>query len=222
MLTIQNSTLAFNVANNATGGGATADGGGLSVAAAVTGTPVQLISSIVSNNVAKVGVAGSGTAPDVQGNNKGFESFSLVKNTANLGLTDLGNNQNGKDPKLVADNSNNPINNGGTTNTYALTPGTVGTPNPAVDTGFNGAGLITDQRGSPRVSGAGPDIGTFESTTSAPTTNSIVVTTSADSGAVACTRPSPSPTPTRPLMRSPSLPPSRRSHWPARLKSPGR
>ena len=105
---------------------------------------------------------GSGTATDVQGNNKGFESFSLVKNTANLGLTDLGNNQNTKDPKLIADNSNNPINNGGPTNTYALTAGTVGTPNPAVDTGFNGAGLNTDQRGQARVGGAGPDIGAFE------------------------------------------------------------
>ena len=146
-LTIENSTLAFNTANNAAGGGAAADGGGLSVDTSVTGTPVQLISTIVSNNVSKVGVAGSGTEQDVQGNSKGVYSFSLVKTipAAGIGLTDLGNNQNSKDPKLIADASNNPVNNGGPTNTYALTPGTMATPNPAVDTGFNAAGLTTDR-----------------------------------------------------------------------------
>src|SRR5690606_37421491 len=59
----------------------------------------------------------------------------------------------GGDPRLAALGYN-----GGPTRTHALLA-----DSPALDAGINHASLATDQRGQPRVHGAAPDIGAYES-----------------------------------------------------------
>ena len=152
VLSIYNSTIAFNQANSTGKGGS---GGGVSVDA---GLVVALSSSIVARNTA------AGLANDVSGNATADSQYNLIN--VGSGLVDgAGNNRisEGLDPKLLplADN-------GGPTQTLALAA-----DSPAVDKG-TANGFDTDQRGSgfARVVGAAADIGAFElvPTTVPPTT----------------------------------------------------
>lgn len=140
-LTVRNSTIVNNSANYA--GGLT---GGLASSAIVG-------NSIIANNVAL-------TAPNI-----GANFTSLGGN--------LVNDQNGGSGYVSTDlpDGTNPLigalaNNGGDTQTHALTAGS-----PAINAGLNalaldpdGNPLTTDQRGTgfPRISGASVDIGAFE------------------------------------------------------------
>src|SRR5262249_7067465 len=70
--------------------------------------------------------------------------------------------------------------NGGPTQTMALLPGS-----PAIDVGSNSsipAGVTTDQRGSPRISGAAVDIGAFEFVDTPPTIASTLTGMTVDEG----------------------------------------
>jgi uncharacterized delta-60 repeat protein len=114
---------------------------------------LKVVSSILANNSVR----------DVGTNTTAIPAFginafnSLIQNVCSGCATSISGPGNliGVDP-LVG-----PLNfNGGTTRTHALLPGS-----PAINTGSNPFGLTTDQRGTgfPRMSGAGPDMGAFES-----------------------------------------------------------
>jgi CSLREA domain-containing protein len=183
-LTILNSTIAGNVdagLTTATGAGdlvidqsTIADNGDGGVDAATSGAVVTIRNSTVANNtgdgifminganvtLASTLVAGN-TGRDVLGALQPASDHNLIgKDTGLAGIT------NGFNFNLVG-TAAAPINpllgplqlNGGPTRTRALLPGS-----PAIDHGFNPAGLTFDQRGSPflRAFGGGVDIGAFE------------------------------------------------------------
>ncbi|HZP65202.1 MAG TPA: choice-of-anchor Q domain-containing protein [Rudaea sp.] len=134
-LTIENSTIAFNEAPV---------GAGVYVAGTLRGFTLQ--STLIVDNTGGADIAAR-HPPSVTGAN------NLV-GTAGAGIA------------LPADTRHGPpvllplTNNGGPVRTHALGPGSA-----AIDAGNNAAGLVTDQRGPgfPRVRGAAPDIGAFES-----------------------------------------------------------
>ncbi len=141
----QNATVVFNSAPAGLGGGIFLDGssGG--------GEGVGLLSSIVSGNTASSG-------NDLGGNNNAFyATFSLIGDTTiggSTGFVDVGFNLIGVDPML------GPLqDNGGPTFTHALLRGS-----PAINAGFNYAGMLYDQRGFPflRTFGDETDIGAYE------------------------------------------------------------
>ena len=140
-LSITSSTIAANSAKTF--------GGGLYVA----GTTPSLFSSVVADNTAPAG-------SDLAHNSGSFNAaFSLIENPGGQTINSTGPNITGQDPKLgpLADN-------GGTTLTQALLPGS-----PALDAG-NASGF--DQRGVPRpvdlkgipaaAGGDAADIGAYE------------------------------------------------------------
>jgi hypothetical protein len=138
-LTVQSSTIAANTAN----GSAAGQGGG-GIARAGNGGSVSITSTIVANNV-------STPAPDVLG--AVTANFSLIRNQTGVTITGGNNLPAGTDPVLGT-----LANNGGPTNTIALSP-----TSPAVNAGSNPAGLSTEQRVIyPRVVGSAPDIGAYE------------------------------------------------------------
>jgi len=113
------------------------------------GASIELESSIFSGNLA------AGAPRDVSTNAANDNVFGA-------------NNLVGVAVGIVPPNglivTNNPglgplVNNGGTTHTHALLPGS-----PAIDTGNNSGDTAVDQRGTgfPRVIGAAADIGAFE------------------------------------------------------------
>jgi len=133
-LAVQSGTIAFNTANGSGGG----------IARAGTGGSVSITSTIVANNT-------SPTAPDVLGAVNA--NFSLVRNQSGGTITGGNNLPNGTDPRLGS-----LANNGGPTNTIALSPSS-----PAVNAGSNPAGLSTEQRVIyPRVVGSASDMGAYE------------------------------------------------------------
>jgi predicted outer membrane repeat protein len=135
LLWVQNCTLAFNVAIG--------NGGGIH-----STTPQMLQSTIVAHNRAlNLGDDLYGTTYTIQN--------CLIGDTTDATITTIGNNVLNQDPllgRLAA--------NGGPTQTHALLGGS-----PAINAGFNPAGLPTDQRGGKfkRVKGGAADIGAFES-----------------------------------------------------------
>jgi len=142
-VTITNSTIAFNSSDS---GGV----GGLFV----QGSPVVLESTIFSNN--------STLDLDVSLNTPISGHSNLMTRGA---IFATGENAPVPIDTLSADPLLQPLaDNGGLTMTHAL-----GIGSPAIDAGNNLASLPSDQRGSPfaRISGAMPDIGAFESQTSA-------------------------------------------------------
>jgi hypothetical protein len=180
-VTLDNSTVAANIAagGNPGSGGAggpgfpfrgtagdpgavgTAGGGGIDVYVDVIGptpSPFSSISSIIAQN----SIAG-GTSVDV------FGAFAAAANSlvgdatgATGFVAGVAGNLAGLNPQL------GPLkDNGGPTPTMALLPGS-----PAIDAGSNPLGLSADGRGyKTRAVGAGPDIGAFESGATAPATN---------------------------------------------------
>jgi Right handed beta helix region len=134
--TIRNST----VANNASSG-----------IAINSGVNVTLSSTIVAGN----------TGGDVEGTLQPASNHNLIG--INTGLAGIANGVNGN----LVGTAATPINpllgllqfNGGPTRTHALLAGS-----PALNAGSNPGGFTSDQRGSPfvRLSGAGLDIGAFE------------------------------------------------------------
>jgi hypothetical protein len=142
-LLLRNSTI--------TGNSATNDGGGISI---VSGVPVTLSSTIVAGNNAA-------TAVDVGGAVQAVSDHNLIG--IDTGLTGITNGTNGNIIGTPATPSNpllGPLQlNGGQTRTHALLTGS-----PALNKGFDSAGLASDQRGIPflRLSGVAVDIGAFE------------------------------------------------------------
>jgi len=136
-LTLSNSTIAFNEAGSYGGGGLLA-----------AGDTLDLESSIIADNTPSGSLypadLGVGPTTAISGAN------NLVKITDAAVPPDTIN----ADPMLGLLQDN-----GGTTHTHALLPGS-----PAIDTGNNTAGAGDDQRGAefPRVVGAAADIGAFE------------------------------------------------------------
>ncbi|MEM7772768.1 MAG: right-handed parallel beta-helix repeat-containing protein [Cyanobacteria bacterium P01_A01_bin.37] len=135
-LTISNSTIHNNSSNY---------GGGISNAGTTT-----LESTIVAGNA-----AGFGGTSDIF-NNSGTISARLSLIEDGTITDDLGNNIIGQDPLLDPAGLQD---NGGATHTIALQPGS-----PAINTGSNPDGLVSDQRGDgfSRVFGGRADIGAFE------------------------------------------------------------
>jgi hypothetical protein len=134
-LTVQNSTIAFNTTAGAGGGVLVRDGATLT-----------LQSAIVADNR-----DGSGANDLVRTAGTINADHSLFSTQPGI-TTDNGGNLFNTDPLLA------PLaNNGGPTPTHALQPGS-----PAIDHGNNPAGLFFDQRGLPRQSGSGVDIGAYE------------------------------------------------------------
>lgn len=137
---LQNSTLAFNTATGSIGGGGIA--WSTSTASATPGT-VTIESTIISNNSAGVG-------PDVR------TAVGLM--TANSSLIfDLAAQNVIENGPVIGDPLLLPLaNNGGPTQTHALTAGS-----PAIDFGSNTINLTVDQRGLSRVVNL-PDVGAYE------------------------------------------------------------
>jgi subtilisin-like proprotein convertase family protein len=147
-LTVENSTIAFNKATNGAGGGLSRGAGLFNIA-----------STIVAKNTAATTGDISGT---VTANN------SLIGSATGASISGS-NNKIGVDPLL------SPLaNNGGSTLTHALLPGS-----PAIDAGSNPANLMFDQRGNgfARTIGKATDIGAFETQTltAPPTVTGIVI-----------------------------------------------
>ena len=169
VLTIVNSTIANNFSDGSFGGGGVSNEG--------TGIVTIINSTITGNRIARddgggiSAEAGSTTTlinTIVAGNEKGDcrsaeDSASPVSLGHNLdsdgscGLSGPGD-LSGVDPLLgeLADN-------GGPTLTHALLAGS-----PAIDAGDEAACPVADQRGAPRPSGAGCDIGAYEAGAAVP------------------------------------------------------
>jgi hypothetical protein len=135
-LTLRNSTVAFNTAEQGSG------------VYQYKSADISMNSTIIANNASSVGGADFEThnAETVAGANNLIMS---VNANVSLPLDTLST-----DPMLA------PLaNNGGPTFTHALLR-----HSPAIDTGNNAAALMFDQRGTghPRVAGVAPDIGAFE------------------------------------------------------------
>jgi 5-hydroxyisourate hydrolase-like protein (transthyretin family) len=169
-VTLINSTVAFNTAYNATNGG-----GGVFLG--------QLSASLIAeNSIIAQNLPGNGVAPDVRSANGGSVTLtnSLIGDKSGTTLiasaTPDGNgNLIGGAAGLAIDPLFGPLaNNGGPTQTHALLVNS-----PAIDRGSNGtaAGLTTDQRGLPRVSGVAMDMGAYE--VQLPVVNFSVATISA-------------------------------------------
>ena len=154
--TIRNST----ISGNTTGG----NGGGIFSYYGMAATVESTIIALNSNT--------GNTGPNIAGVGTVVARYSLIADNTGgtAALIDNGHNLIGSgvapiDPKL------GPLaNNGGPTMTRALLPGS-----PAIDTGSNPAGLMTDQRGEgfPRTLGNQTDIGAYETMpdTNPPTPN---------------------------------------------------
>jgi hypothetical protein len=137
---VQNCT----IANNRTNGAASGQGGG-GIGSLVAAGITSIESTIVANNT-------NANAPDALGSIAA--SFSLIRNQTGATVSGSNNLPAGTDPRL------GPLqNNGGTTQTIALLPGS-----PAINAGSNPASLTTDQRGAgyTRVFESAADIGAFE------------------------------------------------------------
>lgn len=149
LLTLVNCTVAFNQASTA---------GGIEVA----GGTVSLTNTIVAGNTAA-------TAPDIKGTVTTAFNNLIGDSSGSSGLA------NGVNGNLVGSTAS-PINpllgplqfNGGPTGTLALLAGS-----PAIDAGTSAGAPSTDQRGLPRPSGSGVDIGAFELQVPAPSTSSV-------------------------------------------------
>ncbi|HKP05055.1 MAG TPA: right-handed parallel beta-helix repeat-containing protein [Chthoniobacterales bacterium] len=176
-VTITNSTISGNSAGNTKGGGiytlgaltishstvtgnSSQDGGG--IFGQPSGNSLKVLNSIIATNTAATG-------PDVSGR-LFSQGYVLVGNTSGMTLTGFTTgNQFNVDPIL------GPLqDNGGPTRTHALLSGS-----PAIDKGYSGGSVVTDQRGftrpvgMPGVSGGdGSDLGAFEvqGTAGTPTT----------------------------------------------------
>jgi hypothetical protein len=152
---IRNSTIAFN-----TGGKffAVSAGGGISVDEEAGLASLTVQGTIVAKNTR--GSAGQGddivsnTVMVGGANNLVGDGSGMVGLFNGLGSNQVGTTAVPLNPMLGA-----LANNGGTTQTHALLPGS-----PAVNAGFNFAGQIDDQRGGSRLRtvGSATDIGAFE------------------------------------------------------------
>lgn len=141
-LSINNSTIAFNGAGSSTNRGTLH-----AVGIAVRGHPLDLQSTIVANNEF---VSGQTLDISVHTGASITGTDNLITNTYAAVPTDT----------IIADPRLAPLalNSGSrSTRTHGLVGGS-----PAVNAGNNSAGLDDDQRGLPRVYGAGVDIGAFE------------------------------------------------------------
>jgi len=138
-LSVQNSTITGNAANDVNGGGG------------IWATKVTLESSIVALNSAYT----SQFASDIFAFIADAKTSSIYNHTDVITFNDLGGNRPAfEDPRL------GPLqNNGGPTMTHSLLPGS-----PCVDVGSNPANLSVDQRGPgfPRVLNGKTDIGAYE------------------------------------------------------------
>lgn len=161
-LTVTNSTITNNVANidgdNSFDPGGGDDGGGIKI---LSGT-AEVKNTIIAGNFDIPNKDGTGNVrPDVSGDFTTTDSNLIGDGTGSTGFTNgvngniVGTSTNPIDPKL------GPLqDNGGSTLTYALLPGS-----PAINAGNNAnipAGITTDQRGEPRIVGGTVDIGAFE------------------------------------------------------------
>jgi len=145
-----------------------ADGGGISIYGSATVT--------MKNCILAANIAGSSSYLDLHGvvQSQGYNLIGVSTGDNGFGSTDLtGTPTAPLNPKL------GPLqDNGGPTFTMALLPGS-----PAIDQGFNGGLLATDQRGMPRthdqsgvtnaVGGDGTDAGAFEVESNTPTLGNI-------------------------------------------------
>jgi hypothetical protein len=148
-IVIQNSTITGNVANYYTGGGG------------ILGQAIDLESSIVANNSGWSG-------PDIGATTVNATTSSIFDRSGITTFTDLGGNRPaGEDPRL------GPLqNNGGSTKTHLLLPGS-----PCVNSGSNPLNLTTDQRGPgfPRVLAGAADMGAAEGVDVNPTATPISI-----------------------------------------------
>ncbi|MEO1669634.1 MAG: choice-of-anchor Q domain-containing protein, partial [Cyanobacteria bacterium J06631_2] len=130
-----------------------------------TGGRVTLTSSILTNNTGSSNIGDiSGDGEYISGGNNLISNGDDAEGFTN-GVNDDLVGSNGDDPfdpqtdLLIDPNLGELQNNGGTTETFALLPGS-----PAIDAGSNPNNLATDQRGEgfDRTVGDGTDIGAFE------------------------------------------------------------
>ena len=182
--TLTNSTISGN--------SAATNGGGIAIVGLFSTLPVELNNVTITGNTADSDGNGSGDgggayreptvgtlnfkntiiagnadlggqAPDCSGGANGeltSQGYNLIQNTTGCGIIgDTTGNITGQDPLL------GPLaNNGGPTETHALTPGSpaIDTGNPAVPGSGGNACEATDQRGVARPLGAACDIGAYE------------------------------------------------------------
>ena len=171
VLTVQNSTISGNT-SQIDGGGIHSQDGSVSVTSAtitnnvvnsgLSGVSVFTGTGVFRNSII-AGNANNASNPDVGGTGVTSNGFNLIGNRGTLTFAATG------DQAGTAAAPLNPLlgvlqNNGGTTNTHALLPGS-----PALDRG-NSSGATSDQRGSARPvdlqgvtnTSDGSDIGAFE------------------------------------------------------------
>jgi hypothetical protein len=156
-LSFRSSTVAFNTASPGHKGPGGAGGGPDGVDGTGSGGGVRTISPPLALATAAVSSLFGGNTADT---NPDFEgTFATVDHTLVANGQGAGGISNGVNGNIVG--VVNPLlgplaDNGGPTLTVALLPGS-----PALNRGAD-AGLATDQRGLPRVSGGQADIGAFE------------------------------------------------------------
>jgi len=167
-VTVINSTLSGNTAEGGNGGSLyNQNNPGNSYGGGIWGSGEVLNSTITGNTaIGGIGCCDYGSISNGIGFGSGIANADTMKITSSIvagnangddiygGFTSGGNNLIGINPLL------SPLqNNGGSTETHALLPGS-----PAINAGSNPLGLLTDQRGSGfnRTVGSQTDIGAFE------------------------------------------------------------
>ena len=156
-LELDNATVSTNVAAPTRNGGIQISTGVTEPASASNATPptLKLVSTVLANNSSTNGDVGTNTtAIPTFGINATSSLIQRICPTCAIVVAGSGTFI-GADPLL------GPLGfNGGPTRTQALLAGS-----PAINTGSNPLGLMTDQRGPgfPRVVGGAPDIGAYES-----------------------------------------------------------
>ncbi|BAY33787.1 hypothetical protein NIES2107_56890 [Nostoc carneum NIES-2107] len=146
---IYNSLDTLNVNNSTLSGNSATDGGGILIESR---SPTALKNTIVAGNT-------SSQNPDVSGVLLGSSSNNLIGD--GTGTTGISNGVNGNQVGTAV-TPINPLlsvlgNYGGSTQTFALLPGS-----PAINAGIADTNITTDQRGISRPQDTTPDIGAFE------------------------------------------------------------
>ncbi|BAY98518.1 hypothetical protein NIES37_24680 [Tolypothrix tenuis PCC 7101] len=146
---IYNSLDTLNVNNSTFSGNSATDGGGILIESR---SPTALKNTIVAGNT-------SSQNPDVSGVLLGSSSNNLIGD--GTGTTGISNGVNGNQVGTAAIPINPLLsvlgNYGGSTQTFALLPGS-----PAINAGISDTNITTDQRGFSRPQDTTPDVGAFE------------------------------------------------------------
>ncbi|MEX2102859.1 MAG: choice-of-anchor Q domain-containing protein, partial [Gaiellaceae bacterium] len=141
--------------SNNLGGSQTGDGGSIYVEPAAMGVVTA------RNTIAAHPLAGGNCGGDLlsyaNGHNLEFVPGGTNAPCFSQAIDSTTVNGDPNFPRNSVGNLAPPADNGGSTPTLAIGPGSA-----AADAGVSAAGITTDQRGSPRPSGSAPDIGAYE------------------------------------------------------------